>query len=86
MKNPEKQGLKENINQMRREIFELAKSNRGQLSDDMILERLDADAELIRYVLKKMKAKIVGNRIYFPKIEKAYKKRWTWRRIWPFKK
>jgi hypothetical protein len=86
MKNPEKQNLKEKVNQLRKDIWELARANYGVINYEMIIESLDADAELVKISLKKMRAKIVGSRVYFPKIEKIYKKRWTWRRIWPFKK
>jgi len=86
MKNPEKQNLKEKVNQLRKDIWELARANYGVISREMIIETLDADAELIEASLKKMQAKIRGNLVYFPRIEKTFKKRWTWRRIWPFKK
>jgi hypothetical protein len=86
MKNPEKQHLKEKVNQLRKDIWELAQANYGVVNRKMIIESLGADAELIEASLKKMRAKIRGNHVYFPKIEKAYKKPWTWRRLWPFKK
>jgi hypothetical protein len=86
MKNPEKQHLKEKIDQLRKDIWELARANYGVINYQMIMEALDADADLIQASLKKMRAKIEGNRVYFPKIEKALKKQRTWRDFWPFKK
>jgi hypothetical protein len=85
MKNPEKQNLKEKVDQLRKDIWELARANYGVINYEMIIESLDADAELVKISLKKMRAKIEGNRVYFPRIEKAFKKRWTWRRIRPFR-
>jgi|WetSurMetagenome_2_1015567.scaffolds.fasta_scaffold40145_3 hypothetical protein len=85
MKNQEEQNLKEKVSQLRKDIWELAKSNYGVVNREIIIETLDADAELVEASLKKMRAKIRGNLVYFPKIEKAFRKRWTWRRIWPFK-
>jgi hypothetical protein len=86
MKNPEKQNLKEKVNQLRKDIWELARANYGVINYEIIMETLDTDAELIELSLKKMKAKIEGNRVYFPKIEKSLKKRGTRLNFWPFKK
>ena len=74
MKNQEKQNLKEKVSQLRKDIWELAKANYGVINYEMIVEALDADAEAIKISLKKMRAKITGNLIHFPKIEKTFKK------------
>jgi hypothetical protein len=86
MKRPATPNLKEKVSQLRKDIWELARANYGVVNYEMIMETLDTDADTIKISLKKMGAKIIGDRIHFPKIEKAFKKRWTWRRLWPFKK
>jgi hypothetical protein len=75
MKNQEKQNLKEKVSQLRKDTWELAKANYGVINYKMIIEKLDTDADTIKLSLKKMRAKINGNRIHFPKIEKTLKKR-----------
>jgi hypothetical protein len=86
MKNTEKQNLKAKIDQLRKDIWELAKANYGVMNYEIIMEALDADADLIQASLKKMHAKIKNGYVYFPKIVKALKKPFTWRDFWPFKK
>ena len=89
MKNPEKQKLKEKLDLLRKDIRELALRNYGILNMSMVIDSLDADADMIKLSLKKMKAKVVGNRIFFPKIVWLFAKDSICkilRKIWPFKK
>jgi DNA-binding transcriptional MerR regulator len=64
----------EYLEQLRGQILEMARKNRGGLTIETIMTSIKINLETLQNCLKKMNVKREGERIFFPDIEKGLKK------------